>query len=77
MSVQGQCPCGARMPMPPDRKNLAIPPWLDDNVAGMSRSRRTDDDVTPEGHAFAGVRKTETIAEIETGFAAFLEGAQA
>ena len=34
-------------------------------------------DVTPEAFAFAGSHESETKPEIDPGFAAFLEGAQA
>ncbi|WP_293451142.1 GFA family protein [Planktotalea sp.] len=52
----------------------SISAGLVDNAGGLTLQAEIYIDVKPEGYAFAGTHETKTKAEIEAGFAAFVEG---
>ncbi|SNR49378.1 GFA family protein [Puniceibacterium sediminis] len=60
----------------PEHDYYSISAGLVEDAGGLTLGTEIYIDVKPDGYAFAGDHERKTKAEIEAGFAAFLEGAQ-
>jgi hypothetical protein len=60
----------------PGHDHYSISAGLVEDAGGLTLGTEIYIDVKPRGYAFAGDHETKTKAEIEAGFAAFLEGTQ-
>ena len=60
----------------PGHDYYSVSAGLVDDAGGLELKTEIYVDVKPDGYAFAGEHETKTKAEVEAGFAAFVEGAR-